>query len=166
METDKIIQGKRILVVDDEEDILEVLVDLLDICKIDTASSFEEAKKMIDEKNYDIAVLDIMGVNGYELVKIANSRRIPSLMLTAHALSSDSMKLSAEAGAAYYAPKDKIENIRIYIADVLVAIEKDKSPWEKMFSRLCSFYDEKFGGTDWREKEKEFWKNKMKERLR
>ncbi len=45
MKADKVIKGKRVLVVDDEKDILETLVDLLDICKIDTASSFEEAKK-------------------------------------------------------------------------------------------------------------------------
>ena len=31
MTTDKIIEGKHVLVVDDEKDILETLVDLLDI---------------------------------------------------------------------------------------------------------------------------------------
>jgi len=33
MKADQIIKGKRVLVVDDEKDILETLVDLLDICK-------------------------------------------------------------------------------------------------------------------------------------
>ena len=42
METNKIIKGKRVLIVDDEKDILETLIDLLDICKIDTASSFDK----------------------------------------------------------------------------------------------------------------------------
>lgn len=161
MKADKIIKGKRVLVVDDEKDILETLVDLLDICKIDTASSFEEAKKMIEENDYHIVILDIMGVNGYELLKIANSRKTPALMLTAHALSSESLKRSAEEGAAYYAPKDELTNIRDFVADVLAAIEKGKSPWQKMFDRLGSYYDTRFHGTDWREKEKEFWKEKM-----
>ena len=57
MTAEKIIQGKRVLVVDDEKDVLEILLDLLGICKIDVASSFEEAKEMIEENDYDIAVL-------------------------------------------------------------------------------------------------------------
>ena len=104
-------------------------------------------------------------MNGYELLKIANSRKIPALMLTAHALTSDDLKRSADEGAAYYAPKDEIENIRYFVADVLEAIEKDKSPWQKMFDRLGSFYDKRFQGSDWREKENEYWGKKMKQRF-
>ena len=44
MDTDKMLRGKRVLIVDDEKDVLDTLVDLLDACKIDTASSFEEGK--------------------------------------------------------------------------------------------------------------------------
>ncbi len=165
MKAEKIIQGKRVLVVDDEKDVLEILLDLLDICKIDVASSFEQAKKMIEENDYDIVVLDIMGVNGYELLKVANSRKIPALMLTAHALTSEDLKRSAEEGAAYYAPKDEMNNIRYFIADVLEAIEKNKSPWQKMFDRLGRFYDHRFNGPDWREKEKEFWEKKVGQRF-
>jgi DNA-binding NtrC family response regulator len=164
MKPEKIIKGKRILIVDDEEDVLNTLVDLLEICKIDTASSFEEAKKMLEENIYHVAILDIMGVNGYELLKIANSRKIPSIMFTAHALSSENLKRSAEEGAAFYAPKDKIDDIQIFVADVLEAIDKEKSPWQKVFDRLGGFYDDRFGGTDWREKEAEFWEKKKNAR--
>jgi len=163
MKTEEIIEAKRVLVVDDEKDVLEILLNLLDLCKVDAASSFEEAKKMLEENDYDIVVLDIMGVNGYELLRIANTRRIPALMLTAHALSSESLKKSAEEGAAYFAPKEKIQDIARFIADVLEAIEKQKSPWERMFRRLGSFYDKAFRGRDWREKEKEFWEKKINE---
>jgi CheY-like chemotaxis protein len=161
---DKMIKGKRVLIVDDEPDVLETLVDLLSICKIDTAASFEEAKEMLMKNYYDIAVLDIMGVKGFELLEIANERKIPALMLTAHALSSENLKRSAEEGAAYYAPKEEMNQIRVFIADVIEAIEKNKSPWAKMFDRLGGFYDKKFNGPDWREKEKEFWETKMKQR--
>jgi len=162
METEKIIKGKRVLVVDDEKDILDTLADLLEICKIDTASSFEEGKMMLEQNNYDIAILDIMGVKGYELLKIANNRKIPALMLTANALSQEDLKRSADEGAAYYAPKDKIDDIPTILAEVLEAIESKKSTWQRMFDRLGSFYDQKFGGPDWREKEKSFWEEKMK----
>ena len=165
METEKIIDGKRVLIVDDEKDVLETLVELMSICKIDTASSFDEAKKMMEEHNYDIVILDIMGVDGYELLKIANRLKIPALMLTAHALSSEDLKRSAEDGAAYYAPKEMMENIQEYVADVLEGIEKGKSTWERMMDRLSGYYDKKFKGPDWREKEKEFWEKKLKQRI-
>jgi DNA-binding response OmpR family regulator len=161
MDTKAIIGGKSVLIVDDEKDILETLVDLLYICKTDTASSFEEAKQMLDENHYDIAVLDIMGVRGYELLEIAKEKKIPALMLTANALSSDDLKRSAEEGAAYYAPKDEIVNVQKFIADILDAIRKKKSTWERMFDRLDNFYDKKFNGPDWREKEKKFWEAKL-----
>jgi DNA-binding response OmpR family regulator len=63
MDPNKLLKGKKILVVDDEPDVLESLVELLDMCKIDTALSFEEGKKLLETDNYDIAILDIMGVD-------------------------------------------------------------------------------------------------------
>ncbi|MBN2124284.1 MAG: hypothetical protein JW821_08320, partial [Deltaproteobacteria bacterium] len=122
--------------------------------------SYEDAKKMMEENEYDIVILDIMGVNGYELLRTANKRKFPALMLTAHALSSEDLRRSAKEGAAYYAPKDEIEKIRYFVADVLEAIEKNKSPWQKMFDRLGSFYDKRFRGPEWREKEKKFWEKR------
>lgn len=163
MDTRKIIKGKRVLIVDDEQDVLKVLIELLEICKIDTASSFEDGKRLLETESYDIAVLDIMGVRGFELLKVANDRNIPALMLTAHALTSEALKESAEKGASYFAPKDEIENIDVFIADVLEAREKKKNPWVRWFHRLGKFYDSKFTGPNWREQEREFWEKKLKE---
>ena len=161
MKPEKVIAGKYILIVDDEKDVLDTLVDLLDMCKLDTASTFAEGKKMLEENQYDLAVLDIMGVDGYELLKIANSRHIPAVMLTAHALSSDDLERSAREGAAYYAPKDKINDIASFLADVIKAIEEGKSSWGKMFDRLANYYDKRFHGTDWREKKQAFWDERL-----
>lgn len=165
MNIDKMIEGKLVLIVDDEPDVLETLVDLLSICKIDTAATFEEARELLMNNPYDITLLDIMGVKGFKLLEIAKERRIPAIMLTAHALSGDNLKRSAEEGAAYYAPKEEMNQIRAFMADVFEAINKNKSPWEKMFERLGNFYDKKFNGPDWREKEKEFWEKKVKQRF-
>ncbi|MFH1479740.1 MAG: response regulator [Pseudomonadota bacterium] len=161
MDAKKIIEGKRVLIVDDEVDVLDSLIDLLSSCKIDTATSFEDGKRMLESNDYDVAILDIMGVKGFELLKIANSRSIPALMLTAHALSEENLKKSAETGACYYAPKDEMSKIELFVADVIEAKEKNKNPWVKWFERLGSFYDNKFNGPDWREKEKAFWKKKL-----
>jgi DNA-binding NtrC family response regulator len=157
MDPNKMILGKRVLIVDDEEDVLETLTDLLDLCKVDTASSFEKAKTLLENHDYDIAVLDIMGVRGFDLLEIARKRGIPALMLTAHALSEESLKRSATEGAAYYVPKQEIERIATFVADVLEAKEKNKNPWVRWAERLSRTFDVMFTGPDWREKEKEFW---------
>jgi len=157
-----ILKGKSILVVDDEKDILELLLEALGMCKIDTASSFEEAKELLETKNYDVAILDIMGVRGYELLAIANHRKIPALMLTAHALSEENLTHSAKEGAAYYAPKEEIDKIDLFVTDVLEAKEKKKNVWIEWLDRLGPFFDRRFGGRGWMDKEKEFWREQFR----
>ena len=163
MDPKKVISSKKILIVDDEKDFLDALTDLLDMCKVDRASSFEDGKKLLESDTYDVAILDIMGVKGFELLEIAKKQDIPALMLTAHALSEENLKQSAENGASYYAPKDEMSNIAVFVADVIEAKEKKKNVWTKWFERLGGFYDRKFVGPNWREKEKEFWEKKLKQ---
>ena len=61
MDPKRYLKGKRVLIADDEEDILESLVELLEMCEVDTAKSFEEAKELLEDNFYHIAVLGIMG---------------------------------------------------------------------------------------------------------
>ena len=98
MSVSDILYGKRVLIVDDEKDVLDLLIELLKVCKIDTATSFGEAKKLLESSRDDIAVLDIMGVNGFELLKVANDHEIPAVMLTAHALNAGSLDTSIKGG--------------------------------------------------------------------
>jgi len=160
MDPNKVNLGKRVLVVDDEKDILETLIDLLGLCRIDSASSFEEAKDLLERFDYDIAVLDIMGVRGFDLLEVANARNVPALMLTAHSLNEESLRKSAKEGAAYFVPKQEISQIATYVADVLEAKEKKKNPWERWMDRLGGFFDIVFTGPNWRKQKKEFL-NKM-----
>ena len=156
MDPEKVIRGKRVLIVEDEKDVIDVLMELLDVCKIDAATSFEEGRKLIQENDYDIAILDIMGVRGFDLLKIAGDRKIPAMMLTAHGLSEENLQRSVKEGAVYYAPKDEMNKIASFVADVLESLAKNKSPWERLLERLGGFYDRRFGGPDWRKKELEF----------
>lgn len=165
MNSTNILKGKRILIVDDEPDVLESLIELLDMCRIDTATSFEDGKQLLENNPYDITILDIMGVKGFDLLKIANEQNIPALMLTAHSLTEESLKKAAENGAAYFAPKDKMVDIGVFLSDVFQALNQKKNPWERLFERLAGFYDKRFHGTDWRDKEKKFWEEKMKGRF-
>jgi len=143
----KILAGKKLLIVDDEPDVLDTLKELLDTCQIDTATDFESAQKLLDQNKYDAAVLDIMGVKGYELLDIANQKGVPALMLTAHALSPDNFAKSIMAGAKAYIPKEKMTDIAVYLADFLQAQVNPKKPF-KWFYRLKAFYESQFG-KDW-----------------
>ena len=161
MDAQKVIMGKRLLIVDDEKDVLDTLKGLLELCKIDTATSFEDAKKLLEKNFYHIAILDIMGVNGFELLQIANQRGVPALMLTAHALTPESLKKSAEKGAAFFAPKEEMKNIAVFVADVLETKEMGKNPWVRWYERMGGFFDAVFTGPNWREREKDFWEKQM-----
>ncbi|HUU81230.1 MAG TPA: response regulator, partial [Acidobacteriota bacterium] len=156
MDPKKILRGKRVLIVDDEKDILEFLTELLDMCEVDTASTFEEAKEYLETNFYHLAVLDIMGVRGYDLLEIATKKDIPALMLTAHAISEDNLKKSFEKGAAFYVPKDEMSKLDVFLADILEARDKKKNVWVKWYERLSGFCDRRFG-PDWKKKDPEFW---------
>jgi len=161
MDPEKMLKGKRVLIVDDEPDVLELLTELLDMCKVDKASSFEEGKQFLENNYYHVAVLDIMGVKGYELLEIANERDVPAVMLTAHAISEEHLKKSVQKGASFYAPKDEINKIATFVADVLEARDKKKNVWAKWYERLSEFCDRRFG-PDWRDKDPEFWDSVIK----
>jgi DNA-binding NtrC family response regulator len=152
-----LLEGKKILVVDDEPDVLEVMVDLLKMCIVATASNFDDAKKLIETKSFDLAVLDIMGVDGYGLLKIANQKKIPAVMLTAHAFNPPNLMKSIKEGAVAYVPKEEITNIADFLNDVLVAKATGKNPWGSWQERLPTSYFEKRWGAAWRDTDKEFW---------
>lgn len=163
MDPKKIIKGKKILIVDDEQDILDTLTELLQTCKLDSADSFEQAKALLEKNDYHVAILDIMGVGGFELLRIAKGRGIPALMLTAHGLSEKNLKRAAEEGASYYAPKEEINRIEAFVADVIRAKEEKRNPWVRWLESLGDFYDKKFTGPNWREKESKFWEKKLRD---
>jgi len=86
-----LLSGKKLIIVDDEPDVLETLEELLDMCELSKAISFDEAKVLLETQEFDLAILDIMGVNGYRLLDIAIKKGITAVMLTAHALTPDNI---------------------------------------------------------------------------
>lgn len=157
MQKDDILKGKRILVVDDEPDVLESLMEILNRCSLDTAPDFETAVNLLERQKYDLAILDIMGVNGYDLLALTTEKGVPTLMLTAHALSPDNLVTSLKKGASAYVPKDKISDIEIFLEDILEDQGAGLKRIGRWFSRLEPFFEKKFGKY-WKEKsDPEFW---------
>ncbi len=157
--TTRLLDNKKILMVDDEQDVLDALESMLDTCELVKANSYETAMQLLETQHFDIAILDIMGVNGYGLLEIVSRKNVIPVMLTAHALSPEDTVRSYKEGAAYFIPKEKMSEIATYLEDVLEAREQGTNPWSRWASRFVNYYNEKFGPKWWDHENKEFWKN-------
>jgi len=151
------LEGKKILIVDDELDVLDTLATLLSSSLIEKATNFEDAKELLESKDFDIAILDVMGVNGFDLLDIAKARGTIAVMLTAHALSPENIIRSYKGGAASYIPKEEMYRISTFLEDILEARARQKSPWWRWLLRLGQFWRQEFGA-DWQKHDEEFWK--------
>jgi CheY-like chemotaxis protein len=155
-----VLEGKKILAVDDEPDILSILQEEIKSeapnCHVDEATTYEEALKMMDSEKYDIVILDIMGVRGFDLLDHAQAHHFPVAMLTAHALSAENLKRSIQKGARAYLPKEKLGEIVPFLEDIL---EVDApTGWNRLFNRLDDFFDHRFG-PDWNKSDDRFWQD-------
>jgi CheY-like chemotaxis protein len=152
MEDYWLLNYKRILAVDDEKDVLDSLEETLPMCEVVAAQSFEEGKELLEREYFDIAILDIMGVDGYQLLEIAKKKNVIPVMLTAHALTPEDLEKSYAKGAASYIPKERLSDIATYLNDILEAQEKGKSLWWRWLDRLGAYFDKRFG-SDWKREE-------------
>ena len=98
---------KRILVVDDETDLLEMVKSIFTragFTQVLTASSGETALKMCKEQEPDMIILDVMmpGMDGFATLKeLRKTSKIPVLMLTARGEAEDKFA-GFESGADDY----------------------------------------------------------------
>jgi CheY-like chemotaxis protein len=148
-----ILDGKRILAVDDEPDVLSVLEEEIgSVCKnctIEKATRYEEAAALLKTNSYDLVILDIMGVRGFDLLQLAVERKFRVAMLTAHALNPDALKRAFELKARAYLPKEKLGEVVPFLEDVL---RYEYLPgWKRLFENLKGFFDSRFE-SDWEKK--------------
>jgi DNA-binding response OmpR family regulator len=147
------LSGKSFLAVDDEPDVLTVLEeeirDACADCLIDKATTYEMAADLIKTKEYDVVILDIMGVRGFDLLEMAVGRNFRVAMLTAHALSPEALKKSHDLGARAYLPKDKLGELVPFLEDMLQY--EYKSGWKRLLSKLENYFDDQFE-PDWKKK--------------
>ena len=155
-EIDSFLKNKHILAVDDELDVLETIQEILEEAKIDVAQDYETASKKILETQYDLAILDIMGVNGIALLEECVKREIPAIMLTANAMNPESLVESIKKGAISYLSKEHLSVLDSLVAELLTAQDQGKSTWKLLFEKLGSHFNKRFG-KNWKDDDKEFW---------
>ena len=146
MSTESPLTGKTILAVDDEPDVIDTLGELLGMCQVVKKTNYDDAVEYLNSASPDLAILDIMGVDGFELLKLCVEKKIDAVMLTAHAFSIESLKKSLDLGARAYLPKEKMADIVSFLEDVVT--KEHKENWQRLFNRLGELLNATFGA-DW-----------------
>ena len=118
---------KKILIVDDETDIIEILQFVLEAEGYEciTATDGEEGLKLAKEASPDLIILDVMmpKINGYKISRLlkydSKYKNIPILMITARSQEEDRV-IGEETGADEYITKPfkvdyVVEKVKNYI---------------------------------------------------
>jgi len=157
--TPSLLDGKTILAVDDEPDVLDVLeeeiLEAAPKCKVEKVTTYYEAARRLSSQTYDIVILDIMGIRGFELLDLSARRNLTVAMLTAHSLHPESLKRSIERKARAYLPKDKLGEIVPFLE---CALEEGYLPaWGRLMKKLEGYFNSRWGSS-WKRSEEKFWK--------
>jgi CheY-like chemotaxis protein len=153
-----ILDEKKILAVDDEPDVLTVLEEEIlaaaPNCKYEKAMAYEAAANKLKSNHYDVVILDIMGVRGFDLLELAVKRNFQVAMLTAHSLNPESLKRAFEMKARAYLPKEKLGEVVPFLEDILTY--EFLPVWKRLLEKLKDFFDSKFE-SDWEKKTGLLW---------
>jgi len=155
-QTESFLKGKRILAVDDEKDIIETIEEILSDANVDSAFDYETASEKINDNKYDVAILDIMGVDGIKLLEQAVKKGLPAVMLTANSMNPESLIESIKTGAISYIPKEHLSELDNLLNDLLGAHNDGKPTWKLLFEKLGKSFNSRFG-KNWKDENKEFW---------
>lgn len=117
---------QRILVVDDEEDILNILKFNLENAGyvVDTAVSGEEALDRINDAPYNLVLLDVMmaGISGFRVAEIIREERkldVPIIFLTARTSEDDLLNGFSSGGDDYITKPFSVQELIARVRAVL-----------------------------------------------
>ena len=143
----EIIDGKKILAVDDEKDVLDVIQEQLETARLTTATNFQTAKEHLEKERFDLVILDIMGVRGFDLLDLASANKTPAVMLTAHALTPESLQKSIDMGAVSFLPKDELSRLNELVAEILGEVQEKRNALAETCRKVGAQIQRALGGT-------------------
>jgi len=114
---------------------------------------YGQASEKLKSRTYDAVILDIMGVQGLDLLKLAVKKNFSSIILTAHSVNEQTLKESIIRGAVAFVPKEMMMDVPLYVDEAINLRKEDARA--NFYRRLGSFFDDRFG-LDWDGNEK-FW---------
>lgn len=126
---------KKILIADDHAVVREglklILSEAEDFLVVGEAADGEEVLQMIEERDFDLLILDISmpGRSGLEILEIVKNRRpsLPVLILSMHPAEQFAMK-ALETGASGYLGKESIPEELIFAATTILEGKKYLPP--------------------------------------
>jgi DNA-binding response OmpR family regulator len=142
---DSILNGKSILAVNSDPDVLAVLeeeiLEACPNCTFDAATTFKEASERLASYTYHLVVLDIMGVRGFDLMERAVVKKIPITMLTAHPFTPEALRRYFGMKAMSFLHKEKLDEIVPFLETVL---KQEYVPgWKYFMHGLKRLFDSK-----------------------
>ena len=102
---ESLLKDKHILAVGNEIDIIETILDILDESVIYWARDYKNASKKIKAGNYDFVILDILGVNGRQLLEESVDREFWLEFCRAYSIGKGRATRGASACAARAIPQ-------------------------------------------------------------
>jgi len=117
------LRSKRILAIDDDPDLLEVLEEEIlaahpDL-KVEKAVTFPQAVEKMIWVNYDAVILDITSGYGFELLQLAQSRHLHVGLLTTYPVLPGHPRLPAQMAARAFLSKDKLEDVVSFLDKIM-----------------------------------------------
>jgi two-component system, OmpR family, response regulator CpxR len=112
----------RVLVVDDEPDACEIIREELQACSVECVRTYDDARARLAANAYDVVLLDIMGVRGFELLDEFGARH-RCVMLTAHALNRKDFDRAKALKAVLFLSKEEIGTLEEYVRRAATAHE-------------------------------------------
>ncbi len=123
----------RVLLVDDEEDFLTASSQALQRrgLEVDVAPNGVTALEMVDEKQYDVVVLDVKmpDIDGIEVFRIIRRKypNLPVILLTGHSSIDDAFQTSKDGIADYLSKPIDMDDMAARIREVVVRFKQRES---------------------------------------
>lgn len=121
-----ILEGRAILAVDDEPDVLAVLEEeILGACRkmtFDKATTYEEAVTKLGSRGYDLVIIDVLGVRGFELLPLAENAALAVTILSTYPFTPEVLNRSLSwlpKRRLAYLPKERMGEIVALLEDLL-----------------------------------------------
>jgi DNA-binding NtrC family response regulator len=124
----------RILIVDDEEDLISTMAERLELrgFQVDTATTGADALTLVAESTYSVLILDVKmpGISGLELMTRIKQEQpnLPVILFTGHSSLADARRGTQEGASAYLLKPIKIDEMMNTIRNAIGGNEDQAPP--------------------------------------
>jgi len=138
----QILEGKRILVVNNEREVLKMMTDALAASEVITAGNVDEARSLIAKEFFNLAILDTVSANGCDLLQDCQANKVPAAMLTPREVEVTRVNEAMKRGARSFFSKDELHRLPETVVDLLERLEGRKAHGTGFFRRLGATFRE------------------------